>query len=111
VKAEGWERNAKYRTVPEHMMCLRAATWFIRRQYPDVLLGYRPADELEDMEIAAVAETKQIQEAAENRYSPAPRVVEVEAEPVEDAPLEFVPCKECMGEGCIICKGTGEVAK
>ena len=114
VEAEGWARNAKYQSVPEHMMSLRAATWFIRRQYPDVLMGHRPADELEDIEFSRSEERKELQAAAEDRYSPKT----VEAEVVE----KFEQCLVCAGHGeiddpksttgkreCTSCDGAGEV--
>jgi hypothetical protein len=53
AEAEGWGRDSgKYKTMPEHMLCWRSATWLIRKYAPQVMLGYQTADELEDIEAA-----------------------------------------------------------
>jgi hypothetical protein len=49
AKAEGWTRNAKYQTMPEHMLRWRSATMLIRLFAPEVMLGIPAADELEDI--------------------------------------------------------------
>jgi len=49
ARADGWTKNAKYSSLPEQMLCYRSATFLIRRYAPGILLGYRPADELEDI--------------------------------------------------------------
>ena len=51
AEAEGWStRNGnKYRTMPEQMLCYRAATFLIRLYCPEVLLGMSTAEELQDM--------------------------------------------------------------
>lgn len=46
--AEGWTRNPKYKTMPEHMLKWRAATMLIRLYCPEVLHGMRSEDELQD---------------------------------------------------------------
>lgn len=45
--AEGWAKNSKYSTMPEHMLRWRAATMLIRLYCPEVMLGMNTADELE----------------------------------------------------------------
>jgi len=45
--AEGWTKNAKYSTMPEHMLRWRAATMLIRLYCPEVMLGMNTADEIE----------------------------------------------------------------
>lgn len=52
AKAEGWTRNSKYQTMPEHMLRWRSATMLIRLYCPEVLIGMSTADELEDMRAA-----------------------------------------------------------
>jgi hypothetical protein len=47
---EGWARNAKYKTMQEHMLKWRSATMLIRLYCPEVMSGMRTADELEDMQ-------------------------------------------------------------
>jgi len=49
AKAEGWTRNPKYQTMPEHMLRWRSATMLIRLFAPEVMLGIPTADELEDI--------------------------------------------------------------
>ena len=50
ARADGWTKNGKYSSLPEQMLCYRSATFLIRRYAPGILLGYRPTDELEDIE-------------------------------------------------------------
>lgn len=45
--AEGWDKNSKYRTMPEHMLRWRSATMLVRLYCPEVMLGMQTADELE----------------------------------------------------------------
>lgn len=55
--AEGWTRNPKYKTMPEHMLKYRAATFLIRLHVPEVLNGLQTVEELEDIK---AAETKNV---------------------------------------------------
>lgn len=59
VKAEGWNKDkqirdgggvqkSKWNTMPDLMFTYRAATFFIRTNYPEVLMGMQTRDELED---------------------------------------------------------------
>lgn len=48
AEAEGWTKNAKYKSMPEHMLRWRSATMLIRLYAPDVMLGMETADEIED---------------------------------------------------------------
>ena len=50
--AEGWTKNAKYRTLPELMLRYRAATLLIRTHAPEVLNGMHMVEEIEDTLIA-----------------------------------------------------------
>lgn len=50
AKAEGWTKNGKYANIGEQMLSYRAATFLIRLHCPGILYGYRPVDELEDIE-------------------------------------------------------------
>jgi hypothetical protein len=49
--AEGWTKNAKYRTLPELMLRYRAATLLIRTHVPEVLNGMHMVEEIEDVAI------------------------------------------------------------
>jgi hypothetical protein len=46
AKADGWASNEKYKTIPEHMLRWRSATWLIRLYCPEVMMGMPTADEL-----------------------------------------------------------------
>lgn len=49
--AEGWSKNAKWKTMPEQMLRYRAASFFARAFVPEELLGMQTAEELEDAEV------------------------------------------------------------
>lgn len=49
AEAEGWTRNKKYATMPEHMLRFRSAAFLVRLYAPQILLGYHTTDELVDM--------------------------------------------------------------
>lgn len=49
AKAEDWTRNAKYKSMPEHMLRWRAAAFLIRLYAPEIMLGYSTVEELETM--------------------------------------------------------------
>ena len=51
AKAEGWldRPGSKWKTMPEHMLRFRAATFFGREYVPEKLLGMPAADELGDI--------------------------------------------------------------
>lgn len=48
VVAEGWNKNPKYKSMPEVMMRYRAATFLARFTFPEVIIGMHTADEIED---------------------------------------------------------------
>lgn len=45
----GWAKNQKYREMPQQMLSYRAATFFVRRFCPEVMLGMPTVDEAEEM--------------------------------------------------------------
>lgn len=49
AEAEGWTKNAKYKTMPDHMLKWRSAAFLIRLYCPEVMHGMHTVDELEDM--------------------------------------------------------------
>lgn len=49
AKAEGWTRNAKYKTIPEQMLTYRAATFLIRAYCPEVVSSTQTPDEIVDV--------------------------------------------------------------
>jgi hypothetical protein len=58
ARAEGWTKNPKYSTLPELMLCYRAATLLIRTHMPEVLNGMHMVEELED--VKAVVNENQV---------------------------------------------------
>ena len=51
VKAERWNAKdgSKWLTMPEMMFIYRACSWFIRANYPEVLMGMQTLEEVEDI--------------------------------------------------------------
>jgi hypothetical protein len=51
VKGEGWSTKAgsKWKTMPDQMFRYRAATFFIRATAPEIAMGLKTKDELEDI--------------------------------------------------------------
>lgn len=50
---EGWTKDnrlgkSKYRSMPEHMLCFRAAAFLIRRYAPQISLGFQTKEEIDD---------------------------------------------------------------
>lgn len=54
---EGWTRNSKYKTMPEHMLTYRAAIFLIRVYCPEVINGMHTIEELEDVKAAEIVTT------------------------------------------------------
>lgn len=50
AQAEGWTRNPKYKSLPDTMLKWRAASFFVRTFYPEVVLGLHSEDEMTDVE-------------------------------------------------------------
>jgi hypothetical protein len=48
AKAENWTKNPKYQTMPQTMLCYRAASQFVRLYAPHALLGLPPIVDIED---------------------------------------------------------------
>ncbi|WHQ72725.1 hypothetical protein KEC54_13915 [Methylorubrum extorquens] len=48
AKADGWLKNAKYQSMPEHMLRWRSAAMLIRLYAPEVMLGIQSTEEVED---------------------------------------------------------------
>lgn len=47
AKAEGWTKNAKYKSMPEQMLRYRSATFLIRLYCPEVMIGIPSQVEIE----------------------------------------------------------------
>ena len=56
AKAEGWTKNAKYKSMPGVMLGYRAASLFVRRYCPEVtLMGMQAVEELDDINASGQA--------------------------------------------------------
>lgn len=54
AKEAGWTKNQQYKTRLSalHMLKFRSATWWVRENVPEVLMGMHTVDELEDISTA-----------------------------------------------------------
>lgn len=49
AKAEGWyQKNAKWKNMPEMMLRYRAGSWFGRTECPEILMGFQSREEVVD---------------------------------------------------------------
>lgn len=89
AKAEGWVKNAKYRSMPEQMLRYRSATFLIRLYCPEVMIGV-PAQvevemEMKDVTPSDFADT--VKTKAENskpKPKPTAKDAEIINEKIED---------------------------
>jgi hypothetical protein len=87
--AEKWTANEKYKSIPELMLRYRSATFLVRLYAPDVMLGYRTADELEDMGAAEAPSKPRLTgdmliDQARPQETVAGEVIEAEASPAAE---------------------------
>lgn len=82
AKAEGWTQNAKYQSMPEVMLRYRAATFLVRFNCPEVMLGMQTAEEVEDLHYAGAPRP-----SVDGGYEPVDggELVATEADPFEQA--------------------------
>jgi hypothetical protein len=105
AKAEGWTKNSKYQSLPELMLRYRAATFFVRQTCPEVMLGLRTVDELEDMaasgQLARDVDAEPSAAAALNaELEPAEEPREVESDdPDEDADADEQAARDAWAKG------------
>ena len=50
ARSENWIKNPKWKSMPEHMLKWRAATFFGRQHVADLLLGIQTEDEIVDIQ-------------------------------------------------------------
>ena len=61
AKDEGWstKNGSKWKTMPEQMLRYRSASFFGRIYAPEILMGFKTTDEVEDMQhFSAAKEVK-----------------------------------------------------
>lgn len=61
AKEAGWTKNAKYREIPQQMLSYRAATFLVRLYCPEVTLGVRTVDEVQDIEASEGREIRDVE--------------------------------------------------
>ena len=91
--AEGWTKNAKYQTMPEHMLRWRSATMLIRLYCPEVMLGMNTADEIEVDPQPAIAPPRTVA-AALDAFAPGPDEIAATAADEPEAIDEPAPAVE-----------------
>lgn len=86
AQAEGWatKNGSKWKTLPELMLCYRAATFWTRIYAPELSMGMQTADEIEDVG-GSVETSAQADELGSALQEVAQKARVIEAE-VEDAP-------------------------
>jgi hypothetical protein len=50
AKAEGWDKNPKYKSLPQLMLSYRAGTFLIRLNCPEVVMGLQAEEDVIDIE-------------------------------------------------------------
>ena len=97
AKDEGWyDRKdksgkfcSKWRTMPDLMLQYRAAAFLVRTHCPEVLMGMKTADELEDINQPALQVTATVSEI-QDRMAAANKAEQSKAK-AADAPLDVAP--------------------
>lgn len=84
AKKEGWfgKSGSKWQTMPELMLRYRAAAWFIRAYSPEIAMGLRTAEEVQD--------TFDMEQGADGSYTVSVEDIRVAAPAAEPAPAEVV---------------------
>ena len=84
ARSENWIKNPKWKSMPEHMLKWRAATFFGRQHVADLLLGIQTEDEIVDISPVNVTVPNTPHEAAIAQPK--------KEEPVDDfPPVKVVP--------------------
>lgn len=89
AKSEGWyqKKGSKWQTMPEQMLMYRSATFWTRVYCPEIAMGIRPVDEMEDMGFGTPAPSAAASEMEEALRAMSAGAVESEvvvAEVVDD---------------------------
>lgn len=95
AQADGYTRNAKYKSLPDLMLQWRAASFFVRAYYPQVVLGLHSSEELDDVQVAAAAPTGSARERlAQIRETQQPAIRDVTPAQEESPPVAVVEAGE-----------------
>lgn len=98
VKGEGWDKKegSKWKTMPDQMFHYRAASWWIKRHAPDLVLGMPTSEELDDMPepkqveskvVSGVERVKELLETPE-KAPETPQEGQTPPDPTDDNPDE-----------------------
>lgn len=96
AKAEGWTKNTKYASMPEHMLRWRSAAMLVRLYCPEVMLGMPVLEEIETQpaqEIRDVTPPKSAAQALDDFAAQIDHAMQSaqpaeEAEPTQDEPSD-----------------------
>jgi hypothetical protein len=72
AEADGWTKNPKYRSMPEHMLRWRAAAMLVRLYVPEVLLGFYTTEEVETFTTATPVESVRVDPPPAREPAPPP---------------------------------------
>lgn len=95
AKKEGWStRNgSKWQTMPDLMMMYRAGTFFCRAYAPEILMGFRTTEEVEDMGADAAPEQTTAVSSLNERISARVNKRKKEETTIEAVAVEAEPGK------------------
>ena len=86
AKADGWAKNAKYQSIPLHMLRFRSAAFLIRTTCPEVLFGMQTVEEREDIHASQLAGAGNRIELLNSEIAAPPEPEPIEVQAVEPEP-------------------------
>lgn len=100
AKEEGWyDRNPKWKTIPQLMLRYRSASWFIRTTDPGVMMGFQTREEAEDAEYTEIKEEPKTPDFVPDESNENTQTLDIDKEPAEqlDEPKLEEPQTEAKG--------------
>ena len=97
AKEEGWyDRNPKWKTIPQLMLRYRSASWFIRTTDPGVMMGFQTREEVEDAEYTEIKEEPKTSDFVPDESNENTQTLDIDKEPAEqlDEPKQEEPKTE-----------------
>jgi len=84
AKEEGWyDRNPKWKTIPQLMLRYRSASWFIRTTDPGVMMGFQTREEVEDAEYTEIKDEPETSTFVPDESNENTETLDITTEPVE----------------------------
>lgn len=103
--AEGWTKNAKYTSMPEHMLRWRSAAMLIRLYCPEVMFGLPTVEEIETTEMRDVTpDAPRSLAAALDAFASAPDPQPIDGEVTAAGPI-LVDAQQRAEDGDVIDAG------